>query len=185
MSETVNVNTNRVSPLQALHTKRNSLERQLRQVNEDIRWIEAKEARAAAVASDIAASGRTDIPTLTQIVEWDLKFRAEYRRQHQARNDAILASTQSADNPLGMPLEVAGQSAQEILDQDAAIETHVTTNVEELSELRGNGYEAARAEAESARLGQRTPKLSSLTPPEGLADPVAWWVGAYQHCGLL
>lgn len=174
-------NVNVVSRLPAMIAKRASLLRQLKAVDRDIAWLERKQALAEFVAADRINSARTDIPTLTEVLEWDGKFRAEYKAQHQARNAAILASTHSMEGPTGMPNGAEVQSVDELFEQDAAIEAPLAMDVDGLSELKGDGFEAALP-----FVGMNDPKISILVCPH--TDPVKsmpWWSGVYQRIGLL
>ena len=176
---------NIVTHLPAMMRKRSQLERQLRQVNRDIEWLERKQARAEFVAADRVNAGRLDIPTLPEIVEWDVKFRAEYRRLHEARNDAALKSTDhivTTDEGYG---QTVAQSPQEILAEGDVLEeldAAATSFAEPASEIRGAGFDAA-----AELVGLNDPRLSLLTCPYEPKDEkhIPWWTGAYQRIGLL
>lgn len=175
---------NVASPLPRLLQKRSSLERQLRQVNREIEWLERKQALAEFVAADRINSGRVDIPTLAEVVEWDVHFKAQYKAKHQERNAAALASTNSTDDPLGSLGFERLESVHEVLateDKIQALDTSIANYFDGLAQIRGVGYHAAEP-----LVGQREPRLSLLTVPEEYAETkLAWWVGAYQRIGLL
>lgn len=180
--------TNLVTPLPGLIRKRSMLQRQLRQVERHIEWLERKQARAEFVAADIVNAGRTDIPTLAEVVEWDVHFKTEYRAKHQARNDAILASTCKLEEIPGAAIEGTMREVAEdplaLLAEDAniqALDNAIDTYFEDLATIRGAGFVAADPLA-----GINEPKLSLLTcPPQYAETKLAWWVGAYQRIGLL
>lgn len=167
------------SPLPGLLRKRSMLQRQLRQVERDIEWLERKQALAEFVAADRINSGRVDIPALAEVVEWDVRFRAEYRRLHEDRNAAALASTTNSNEGQDMVLE----DPRELLAKDEALTTldvAATAFAEVASLVRGAGFEAA-----ADLVGKHEPRLSLLNCPQDVKDPIAWWVGAYQRIGLL
>jgi hypothetical protein len=170
---------NVASPLPRLLQKRSSLERQLRQVNRDIEWLERKQSLAEFVAADRINSGRTDIPALAEVVEWDVRFRAEYRRLHEDRNAAALASTTNSNEGQEMvdedPIQLLAKD-KELTDLDAA----ATAFAEHASVHRGAGFEAA-----ADLVGIREPRLSLLTCPLDEEAAMGWWAGAYQRIGLL
>lgn len=181
MNDTVNV----VSQLPEFQRRRAGLLRMLRQVERDIEWLERKQAIAERVAADRIASARTDIPTLAQVLAWDGKFREAYRAEHAARNRAILRTT--TDGVFDDKQDSFTGNAKEVMDhvegELAEAESQVTMDVNELSERRGEGYEAAFG------LGDiNTAKLSVLqcpfAPPTG-DYAMAWWGGVYQRLGLL
>lgn len=179
---------NVVSPLPDLLRKRRGLERMLKQVNRDIEFLERKQSLAEFVAADRINSGRVDIPTLAEIVEWDVRYRAEYREAHQARNKAFEALThvdegRPTENDAavfkGNAKEVETHVEGELADAEAQVDND---RVERLAFSRGAGYEAAEP-----LVGQREPRLSTLYLDGGVPDTdvLAWWAGAYQRIGLL
>lgn len=177
---------NVVSPMPTLLRRRSGLERMLKQINRDIEWLERKQALSEFVAADRINSGRTDIPSLAEVVEWDVRFRAEYRHMHEVRNDAILASTQDQTSRhvrIEAEKNETGQTIAEVLGEDdkiQALNTSIDNYVEDLAFMRGAGYEAAEP-----LVGQREPRLSTIHCPQDCKSVLAWWVGAYQRIGLL
>lgn len=178
-------NVNRVSRLPSLVAKRTGLLRQLRAVDRDIELLERKQAIAELVATDRINSARTDIPTLEEVLEWDGKFRAEYKAQHEARNTAILATTHqmTGDRETDASSVFTG-NAKEVMEhvegEIEAAEALVTMDVEQLSHLRGDGFEAAK------QLASGSPRISTLTCPHTeTANVLPWWAGVYQRLGLL
>lgn len=170
---------NVASPLPELLRKRRGLERMLKQVNRDIEWLERKQSLAEYVAADRINSGRTDIPALAEVVEWDVRFRAEYRRLHHDRNSAAIAST--TEETEGSLQRV--EDALELLKRDdalQALDAAATAFAEHASVHRGAGFEAAES-----LVGQREPRLSLLTCPLDEEAAMGWWAGAYQRIGLL
>lgn len=177
---------NVASPLPELLRKRRGLERMLKQVNRDIEFLERKQSLAEFVAADRINSGRTDIPALAEVVEWDVRYRREYKAAHQARNDAFEALThvdegRPTENEAavfkGNAKEVMQHVEGELADAEALVDND---RVDRLAFSRGAGYEAAEP-----LVGQREPRLSTLHCPEDIKNPIAWWVGAYQRIGLL
>lgn len=174
-------NVNVVSRLPAMIAKRTNLQRQLRQVERDIAWLERKQALAEFVATDRINSARTDIPTLAEVLEWDGHFRANYTAKHQERNEAVMASTTNTnDHGASAPDE----DPLELLAKDAniqALDKSIDDYFEDLAKIRGAGFGAAEP-----LVGVSEPKLSTLTcPPEYLDTKMAWWTGVYQRVGLL
>lgn len=176
---------NRVSRLPSLAAKRTSLLRQLRAVDRDIEILERKQAIAELVATDRISSARTDIPTLEEVLVWDGKFRAEYKAQHEARNTAIEATTHqmTGDRETDESAVFTG-NAKEVMEhvggEIEAAEALVTMDVEQLSRLRGDGFEAAE------QLASGSPRISTLTCPHvEAANVLPWWTGVYQRLGLL
>lgn len=182
-SQSVNV----ASPLHGLLRKRAGLQRMLKQVERDIEFLERKQSLAEFVAADRINSGRTDIPALAEVVEWDVRFRAEYRHMHEVQNEAHLANTNKLELDPNAYVEGAMREVAEdplaVLAEDdkiQALHASIDTYVEDMAFMRGAGFEAA-----DPLVGIREPRLSTLHCPEDIKNPIAWWVGAYQRIGLL